>query len=204
MTTLFDKPVSGFRYIELQWGDTLQQVAARELGDAARWIDIANLNGLVYPYIAEQSGENVAAYGDAIMVPSPVPMASSSSDPDLVFERDVALSDGRLTANNSDFLLVSGLDNLKQALTNRIDVDQGELLFHQDYGSKIRRLIGTVNGPTAGLLGARYAKAAVLADPRVSKVNRANAEVVGDRTDVDVEVQPISGRSVQISTGVNG
>lgn len=201
-TSLFDSPVSGYRYVELLWGDTLQLVAARELDDASRWVDIANLNGLVYPFISEESGPGVAGYGDTILVPAPTAMASSTTDPDLVFEADVALVGGRIDAVDGDISLVSGLANFKQAIKHRLEVEQGDLVFHLDYGNKARRLIGSVEGPTAGLLAARYCKAAVMADPRVSRIESADAEIVGDKIAVEIEAQPISGRPILISTGV--
>jgi len=202
MTTIFDSVVSGYRHVEIRWGESLQQLAARELGDASLWIAIADLNDLVHPYTSELGGDKVAAYGQAIMVPSAQEQASASTDPDLVFERDVQLSAGRLVAVNGDLSLIAGIDNLKQALVSRITVDRGELLFHPEYGSEIRSLIGVASGPTAGLLSSRYAKAAVIADPRVASVNQSSAEVAGDKITVSLDAEPISGRTVQINVGV--
>jgi len=68
----------GFRSVELRRGDTLQRVALRELGDAARWVDIALLNSLRPPYVVDDgadAGDGVAYAGMSILIP--VPAASS-------------------------------------------------------------------------------------------------------------------------------
>lgn len=197
------RQIYGYRFVEILQGDTLQAIAARELGDASRWAEIVSYNGLKPPYLtgdSSQAGIGVLLYGALIRLPASSPVISSTNDPEKVFERDVKLIAGKLGVTSSgDLDVVSGTANLKQAITNRIDTDRGELIYHaQDYGSLVRRLVGAVNGPTAGLLAAEYAKAAVLADPRISAVLSANAEVSGDVIKVSVEAQPVVGRPVDI------
>ena len=109
------------------------------------------------------------------------------------------LDRGQLGVSDGDFSLAQGLENLHKALMHRIDTDRGELLFHQDYGSLVRSLVGTVNGPTASLLASEYAKSAVLADDRIQQVTQATAEVVGDTIRVSVEAQPIVGRVIDVT-----
>lgn len=202
MTTSFDRPLNGYRFVETVRGDTLQAIAARELGDAGRWPELIAFNSLVPPYITDDPAQvkaGVLRSGALIRLPAPVPVVSSTADPDQVFERDIGLSHGMLTAVSGDFAVLSGRDNLKQALKNRIKTERGELIFHTEYGSLVRRLIGTVNGPTAELLAAQYAKAAVLADPRIKNVTQTAAEVNGDVINVSVEAEPVAGRAMQIS-----
>lgn len=193
----------GYRFVEILYGDTLQAIASRELGDASRWAEIVSYNDLKPPYLtgdAAQAGHGVLLYGSLIRLPASAPVVSSTNDPDRVFERDVRLTAGRLgVTDGGDLDIVSGVANLKQALQHRVDTDRGELIYHaQDYGSLVRRLVGSVNGPTAGLLAAEYAKAAVLADQRISTVTNATAEMVGDVIRVSVEAQPVVGRPVEV------
>lgn len=42
-----------YRYYAVSQGETLQQIARVTLGDAERWIELAALNNLRYPYISE-------------------------------------------------------------------------------------------------------------------------------------------------------
>jgi phage baseplate assembly protein W len=201
-TTAFDRPLYGYRFVEIQYGDTLQAIAVRELGDASRWHDLISLNSLVPPYITDdpaQAGPGVLLSGSLITVPAPKPVISSTTQADEVFGADVRLDQGRLATANGDFDIVSGRDNLRQALKNVIETDRGELLFHSGYGSKVRRLIGTVAGPTSALLAAQYAKAAVRADSRVQSVTNSTATASGDVVSVDVDVKPVTGAIVQIS-----
>lgn len=202
MSTQFDRQISGFRFVETLRGDSLQTIAARELGDAARWTEIVSYNKLVPPFITDDPAlavSGVVLTGTRILVPAPTPEVLSTTDPDAVFEKDVALGrDGELQADGVDFVVLSGRHNLSQALRNRIETDRGELIFHPEYGSDVRRLIGVVNGPTASLLAAQYARSAVLSDPRVSRVAGAKAEVVGDAINVTVEAVAVAGQSVTV------
>lgn len=201
--TTYQKPLSGFRFVEILYGDTLQSIAARELGSAAQWAQLIAMNGLVPPYITDDPSmvtAGVLLSGGALKVPAPQPVVTSTTDPDLVFERDILIdASGALQTSNGDFAVASGKKNLHQALTNRVNTDRGELMFHPEYGSRVRSLIGAVNGPTATLLAAQYAKSAVAADSRVKQVNSATATAVGDAIEVSVEAQPIVGRVVDVT-----
>lgn len=197
--TVFDRPLTGFRFAEILFGDTLQSIAARELGDATRWVELIAINFLVPPYLADQTAVGVLAYGGQILVPAPSPIISTATDPDRVFEKDILLGrDGSLSDLNGDFAVVSGRDNLRQAIKNRVETERGELIYHQDYGSLVRRLIGAVNGPTAALLAAQYVSSAVLGDPRVAKVTKSVAQVNGDVISVSLEFQPVVGRQIEL------
>ena len=65
-----------------------------------------------------------------------------------------------------------------------------------------RRIVGTVNGPTAALLAGEYGRDAVAQDPRISRVTAANATVLGDRVTVDVVAEPIVGRAVDLTVNI--
>lgn len=197
----FDRPLYGFRFVEIRHGDTLQVIAARELGDAGRWHEMIQINSLVPPYVTDDEARvkpGVLLSGSLILVPAPVPVSTSTSDPDQVFERDIRLMNGELATENGDFAVAAGRENLRQALKHRVETARGELMYHISYGSNVRRLIGAVNGPTASLLASQYARAAVRADPRIKRIMRATAEVVGDVINVTVEAEPVAGRPVQI------
>lgn len=203
MSTIFDKPLAGYRFVEIQQGDTLQSIAARELNDAGRWSELIAYNNLVPPYITDDPSlvsEKVRRYGQQLLVPAPLPVISTVTDPDLVFEVDIALKKGMLGVVNGDFELVSGRANLRQAIKHRLETDRGELVYHGDYGSFVRKLIGAVNGPTAALLAAQYASSAVRADERISSVTKATADVRGDVIDVRIEAEPVAGRPIQLNT----
>jgi phage baseplate assembly protein W len=204
----FDRPLIGYRLVDTLYGDTLQKVAARELGNADRWPDLANINNLLPPYITDDaslSSDRVLLSGKTITVPaqSKLSEASDSTDPDEVYQLDMGLSNGELTSDeNGDFLVFNGRDNLKQALEHRVDVERGELLWHPEYGSLHRALIGTTNGPTASTLASKYVEATLKADPRVREISSVISTVVGDQIGVVADVIPIIGRSLKIEVGI--
>jgi len=204
--TSFDRNLTGFRVVETRVNDTLQIIAARELNDAARWIDIAEVNDLVPPYltgISSEAGPQVKLFGQLIIVPAARAEISAQADPDLVFGTDVLLSNGDIVADaKGDVAVVSGRANLRQALEHRITTDLEELLFHQDYGCGAARLKGASNSPTASSLAAEYVRAAVAADPRVAQVDSAKATAVGDRIQARARARPIAGALIDISTGI--
>ena len=201
MTTL-QRPIVGFRFIEIRRGDTLQSIAGRELGDAARWVDLLAYNALVPPYITDdptQVGTGVLLSGALIRVPAASVSVSAATDPTQVFGTDVGLdANGNVMLSNGDFGTLSGIDNLGQALRNRVVTELGELIYHQDYGSLVPRLVGRVDGPVAELLAAQYARAAVLSDPRIDRVTQSSAVVAGDSIQVSVEAVPIVGQTIQL------
>jgi len=168
MSTPFDRPLVGYRFVLTQYGDTLLSVAARELGDASQWSTIIALNGMVYPYLTDdpaKAGTGVFLNGGYITVPGSTPGADTN-DPNAVFGTDILLQN---------------------------DTDQGELLFHQTYGTEIRKLLGTMNNHAAVLLAAQYASDTVSADPRISSITSSVGTLVGDAISVTVIAPTVQG-----------
>ncbi len=206
MPSIFDTPLTGYRYVQTQYGDTLQTFAARVMGDASNWSVLIGLNGLMPPYLTDDpdsAGAGVVLNGSFLMIPAATPSTSLSADD--VFKTDVLLDeDGFLSiTENGDLATVSGVANLTQALENALDTDQGELLYHPEYGYLGRRLLGQKNGPTAGMLAARYAKQTVSADSRISSVTDSTATVVGDAINTIVQAETVAGTKVPINTSVS-
>ena len=203
----FDRPLPRFRLAETHQGDDLQAVAARELGDANRWPELVWLNSLTHPYITtdtRQAGPGVLLAGALIKVPAPAGLATESAERGQVYERDCALIDKQLTDDGSgDLAVFSGADNLRQQLQHRIVTPLGQARRHPEYGCLIWRLVGAVNGPTAGLMGAEYVKAALQAEYRVSKVDYVRAEVLGDAVRIKARAVAIDGGVVDVGASTS-
>lgn len=196
------RPLNGYRLVEVRYGDTVQEIAARELDDASRWRDIVSINDLVPPYLtgnAALAGARVKLYGQMLMVPAVAAIASAETDEDAVFGVDLDLRDGLLSAEGGDLRLIAGRENLKQALSHRVRTHLRELLYHLPYGCGVHRLIGRVTGGGAAQLGVQYVRGALLADPRVASVASVAAEPSGDVMPVSAVVNPIVGSPIEVS-----
>lgn len=195
----FDRPLAGYRWVETRHGDSLQAIALREFGDASDWPRLAHLNDLLPPYITDDpalAGERVLLSGQAIMVPAAFPSPTGETDPDRVFGVDCLLVQGELLTEGGDLAVVSGRENLLQAIKHRLATTPGDLMFHGSYGCYVRTLLGAVNGPSARLLAGQYVRTALAADPRISEVARVGVVASGDEVRVDAEVIPVSGNEV--------
>lgn len=199
------RPIGGFRFVEVRRSETLQQIAARELGSATRWPEIVGLNGLLPPFVTDDPAAvrpGVVLSGGYVKVPAAASTISAEAQPEEVFGRDAILRLGRLGVEAGDLEVVSGSANLAQALRHAVETERGELIFHADYGCLVRQIVGTVNGPTAAILAAEYVKATVLADSRVDRVSRADAVVAGDAVTVQVEVYPVTGKPIDLAATI--
>lgn len=130
----------------------LEQIALDELGDATRWLEIAELNDLYAPYVVQDlSSElsNVVKPGETILIPqdnifglSQTPRAkeiastigfneverSLGTDLKVTKNFDLAL------ANNGDLEVVSGTENMSQAVVLKLQYIKGEIKKHPQLG----------------------------------------------------------------------
>lgn len=199
----FSRELPSYRLVQTHHGDDLQSVAAREMGDANRWPELVWINSLTHPYITDderRADAGVLLSGSYIKVPAPVGVFTDDAERGQVYERDAALVGKMLTIDDGgDLSVVAGADNLRQQLKHRIDTPRGQARRHPEYGCLIWRLQGTVNGPAAGMLGAEYVKAALLADYRVASVDSASAEVSGDSIRITARARAIEGGVVDLA-----
>lgn len=192
----------GFRLAATHYNDDLPTVAAREMGDANRWVELVWLNGLVPPYITDDVrlvAPGVLRSGALIKIPAPVGMVTDGADSGQVFERDCQMVKRQLQATpDGDLSVVSGFANLRQQLSHRIVTPRGQATRHAEYGCLISRLVGKVNGPTANMLGAQYVNATLKSDYRVSQVQYSRAIVDRDSIKVTARVIAIDGGAVDV------
>ncbi|WP_438979590.1 baseplate family protein [Polynucleobacter sp.] len=196
----FERESIAWRLANTQYGDTLQLVAARELGDASRWPELIWLNGLSSPYITNDQSStvpNVIIAGAQIRIPASRSLVSRD---DYNFETDCLLTNKLLSDDgHGDFLVVSGSTNLKQQLQHKINTPRGQATRHPDYGCLIWHILGTVNGETAAALGSQYVKTALLTDYRLSSVKSSLAKIVGDAVIVTAVAVAIDGKVIELS-----
>ncbi len=96
-----------------------------------------------------------------------------------------------------DFRIVSGRENLAQAVKIRLLTERGELaaLGHPEFGSRLHELIGRPNTENTRNLVRLYIIEALSAEPRIEKIVRLDVrEVPGTRDQLSVElcVKPVN------------
>lgn len=209
---LFDLTTSipryrGFREVDVLFGDSLAVIAARELGDARRWLDIAIANDLRAPYISDEGLPNTLRPGQPILIPTTeepkaVDQVRSSGNPVLgesqldalfgtdlkaTYDEDEGAYDFVVSPESlTDFQIVSGEDNLGQAVTAILSTEKGANVMYQQVGYD--RIVGK-KGTVERFIEARSrVVAAVQRDPRVSRVQNASFTLDGDSLVVELDV----------------
>lgn len=99
---------------------------------------------------------------------------------------------GRRVLKVRDFALVSGRDNLTQAVAIRLLTPRGELaeLGHPDYGSRLPDLIGSQRTETTRNLAKLYVIEALKQERRIAEIlSVAVVDHPGERHRIDIEIQ---------------
>lgn len=200
----FEREQPSYRIAQTRYGDTLQDVAARELGDANLWPDLIWLNDLRPPYLTDDPAmvsSSVLLAGTVIKIPAPAGVANPSNGTNQVYERDCLLERKRLVADGSgDLTVVSGTKNLSQQLRHAVATPRGQAKRHPEYGCMAHHLIGKTSGSPTTMLGAEYAKTTLESDYRISSVLYAGVEIVGDAVHITAAAESISGSKVDVVT----
>ena len=182
-------------------GDTLQRIADRELGDAGRWYDLIDFNGLLPPYIVDDAadvGPHVLLAGDSLRIPTNSTAIVQDEASDDLFGADVRLNNGRITVSDGDIGMISGIDNLSQALRHVVVTEPGELLYHPRYGCGTRPFIGSSNSKANGIIAGSLVKRAVKSDRRISSVQSATVESAGDALKITIKAEAINAMPVTV------
>jgi nucleoid-associated protein YgaU len=172
-------------------GDTLQGVALRAYGDAARWGEIASANGLRSGRWADGTPLRV---GDVLQVPRDQVLetrgAARSREPFGVDIR-VNLATGDLVLEDGDLARSRGAANLEQALALRLLTEQGESWILPSYGLPVR--VGASGSPRESAYLAAQVQDQLKQDARVREITSVDVLSEGDGIAVSVALVPIAG-----------
>jgi len=175
-------------------GETLEHLAARVLGSAARWTEIAELNGWID---AETLGSGrPARAGDLVLIP-----LNTNAQPEPARERDAYGTDlaldqnGDLQLKGADLATISGAANVEQALGLRLKTTALELAWAPRYG--LPALTGTrLTATSAGYVGA-LVREQIEADARIERALLIEARDAGDALAVHIEARTTAGAFLQ-------
>lgn len=115
-------------------------------------------------------------------------------DIQLNISTDVPLTDqlGVLEANQSDLHTVTGVENLKQSLINRILTRRGTLLFHPNYGSQLLNMLGRPMNRALLTDAAHELSRTITTDTRVAKCTVDKSLLTYDDIFLNALVTPIN------------
>jgi hypothetical protein len=186
--------------VQYSWraGDTLQGLALRAYGDASRWREIAEFNGLRG---ARWGDGRPLSVGDTLLVPrDPVDEVRGAAPESGPFGVDlrVDLATGDLVLRDNDTALSEGPANLAQALALRLLTEQGESWILPTYGLPLR--VGGVGAPRESAYLAAQVSDQLRQDARVREVNSVEVLSEGDLVAVSVTFTPIAGSTTTITT----
>lgn len=173
-------------------GETLHDVAQAYLGAAERWPEIAAANGLPDPYRMASGAPLVPGTVLVIPVGAVTPAADHRTDLRLGL-------DGDLVVAGSDFAVISGLDNLLQALSVRLRTERGESPW-PTYG--VEPMVGDGLRTSSVATAVASVRSQALADPRVISVRRTGVQDRGDAILVECDVVPVTGSAFTVLAAV--
>lgn len=203
-------PVPGsYRVAYVDGNDTIQSLAARELGDPSRYVDIVVLNNLVPPYLvppylAPTASTGVLAPGNPVFIPlqqqaadtgnrrgAAYPVTAGLSEAEKALGVDIQIAPGNdlQTTNVGDLSLVAGMTNYTQAMVLATNVERGALSRHLGYG--VDKNIGEkMTTSRIATIRGEYLQA-VLSDPRTEKVSFIDSQQVdGSAVTMTLVVKP--------------
>lgn len=188
LTTLRNQTITAQPLLaKVRMNDNLMDIANRELGNFEAWRNIATLNGLVPPYIANTRSPGVAIPGDQLYLPSPNGAAVTQVGTPPSYLNNylgVDLYLGPLNAPmlpwTGDFQAIAGYQNLAFSLGRRMQTPLDALIYHPDFGSRIPPEVGSITDQSiSGVLSA-YTVSCLQSDPRVAQVTSVNVQIQAD------------------------
>lgn len=120
------------------------------------------------------------------------------------FYEDADLTDLRGRAGRRDLRVTDSVDNVTQAIVNRLKTHRGELapLGHPDYGSRHHELIGEPNVVRTRNLIKLYVLQALRDEPRIEKVLRSTVRAEHDPPRDVVRIE-LSVRLIGVATPID-
>lgn len=188
--------------VTLQAGQSLERLASQLLGDSTRWVEIADLNGLIDSETLGDGSPLRAGVRLQIPTTDTAPALIDPSDPEAFgvdLYIDPTTGDLEVSGDALDVRRVQGPPLLEQALRHRLVTQQGQSVFDA-YGLPIApgdRLTAS----TAGYAAAHF-REQLTRDPRLSDIDDVLVDDGGDALAVRVDVVAVTGQRIPVAAPV--
>jgi hypothetical protein len=175
LISIDDSSNTDVRLVTVRVGDSLMDIAARELGNFEQWYEIAQVNGLQPPFIGPTPAPGIASPGQQLFLPTPTTTTPQGPVPSyLINYLGVDIYLGPLNQDmlpwSGDYPTIAGYQNLTFSLGRRLQTTLGGLIYHLNFGSRVPPEVGTIDsGAESGHIQA-YTESALLSDPRVNSI----------------------------------
>ena len=181
----------------LQANQGIRDISFLVYGDRNQFQRILDFNRMLDER-THANGQPLQA-GDTLFIPQLIESDNNvyPKKGDTTFFTDLKLdSTGDLVLKDSDLATISGVDNLKQGLINRLLTEQGTFRYSPSYG--IPAIIGaSVDSKTVAILSSTINNQ-LRSDPRISSVKDVNILVDGDQLAVSCESLVINGSKIPL------
>jgi hypothetical protein len=191
------------RTVTILADDTIQTIAARELGNVDLFKDIIVLNNLKPPYISSTPSLGVLSPGRSILIPQATPIISNGvltnkeynitaqmAEVEKTYGVDIRVDDDGdfVISNTKDVDLVAGVKNLGQAIAVRIYLEKGGLKRHLAVGTNLRI------GSKAGAQDLRIIRDEIVtslsSDSRIESIPFIEVIQEGNTTFINMVIKP--------------
>ena len=170
ITDSTDYTTYGYKTVTVRSGATLESLAADYLGDVSYQYLLADFNGL--------AGDDELEVGSIIKIPSLVRGESVfsnlvySSDLTDIYGKDIRLDKGNnpMISSTGDYAIITGIDNLIQAVNLRLNESLGRRLRLVTYGIRAN-IGGSMSDMTPVSYSIANIKDTLIQDPRISRVD---------------------------------
>lgn len=180
-------------------GDSLQRISQIVYGDHTKWAEIAEHNKM--RDALHHAGGAPLRVGDVLDIPF-----DAQSETDLGLSRDGDIlatdiqlnEDGDILLSDNDVYTVTGVQNLKQAITTRLLSEQGSSWIFPSYGLPVS--IGANMSARTASFCASHVDQQLKADSRIRDVRDIHVLDDGDQLAVSVRVIPLNGETIDVIT----
>lgn len=157
---------------------------------------------------------HILTIGDSIYIPTEdtqfIAPKNLSSMADLIGGEDLALvpavGHGRYFEGDSfgDLASISGLENIVQAINDRLTTEKGDLPLHPNYGTNIASIIGTPFMPYTKKMIELEIYEALSFEDRIENVRITSIEVIGTTVEVEIYFNPANmARETSVNLSLN-